>query len=92
MSDKFKEGIKFGWLYDGLYIIPISKNECPISEATNENERAHEEFQSMVQAMPLQDRCMENPLVLVGVIKNFGRCKRYVMSFEQLRIVERLLN
>ena len=69
-------------LYDGSYIIPISKNEGTISEATNENERSHEEFQSMVQAIPLQDRCIENPLVLVSVIKDFGRSKRYVMSLE----------
>ena len=69
-------------LYDGSYIIPISKNEGTISEATNENEISHEEFQSMVQAIPLQDRCTENPLVLVSVIKDFGRSKRYVMSLE----------
>ena len=69
-------------LYDGSYIIPISKNEGTISEATNENEISHEEFQSMVQAIPLQDRCIENPLVLVSVIKDFGRSKRYVMSLE----------
>ena len=84
MSDKFTQ-IVSNWrvsLYDGSYIIPISKNEGTISEATNENERSHEEFQSMVQAIPLQDRCMENPLVLVGVIKDFGRSKRYVMSLE----------
>ena len=69
-------------LYEGSYIILISKNQGPISEATNENERSHQEFQSMEQAIPLQDRCMENPLVLVGVIKDFGRSKRYVMSLE----------
>ena len=69
-------------LYDGSYIVSISKNDGLISEATNENERSHEEFQSMVQAIPLQDRCIENPLVLVSVIKDFGRSKRYVMSLE----------
>ena len=84
MSDKFTQ-IVSNWRvspYDGSYIIPISKNEGTISEATNENERSHEEFQSMVQAIPLQDRCLENPLVLVGVIKDFERTKRYVMSLE----------
>ena len=68
--------------YYGSYIISISKNEGPISEATNENERSHEEFQSMLRAIPLQDRCMENPLILVGVMKDFGKSKRYVMPLE----------
>ena len=89
MSDKLNWRVS---LFDGSYIVSISKNDGLISEAINENERSHEEFQSMVQAIPLQDRCMENPLVLVGVMKDFGRSKRYVMSLESLRVAERLLN